>query len=88
MKEMKGKPIVPCWEVKDCPLEKKGKCPAWEFNKGNLCWFINGTICQGKPHRDWYEKMKFCLESEVFKPVSLLLRSLVWREGEKPSRQR
>ena len=85
MKELRGKTIVPCWELKDCPLEKKEKCPAWEFNTGNLCWFINGTICQGKAHRDWYEKMKFCLECEVFKPISLLLRSLGWTEGKKPS---
>jgi len=88
MKEMKGKPLVPCWELRECSPEKKEKCPAWKFNTGHMCWFINGTICQGKAHRDWYEKVRFCLICEAFKPVNLLLRSLGWIEGKKsrPSR--
>lgn len=88
MKEMKGKPLVPCWEMRKCPPEKKGECPAWEFNTGHMCWFINGTICQGKAHRDWYEKMKFCMKCEVFTPINLLLRSLGWTEGEKARRSK
>ena len=88
MKEMQGKTIVPCWELKDCPLEKKEKCPAWKFHTGHMCWFINGTICQGKAHRDWYEKMRFCLNCEAFKPVNLLLRSLGWTEGKKAPRSK
>ncbi len=40
---------------------KKERFPAWEFNTGNLCWFINGTIYQGKAPSDWYEKIKFYL---------------------------
>jgi hypothetical protein len=79
-KETKGKTIRPCWEVRDCPMEKREECPAWQFNTGNLCWFINGTICQGKTHRDWYEKMKFCWECKMFQPVNLLLKSLGWTD--------
>jgi hypothetical protein len=26
----------------------KASCPTWEFQLGHLCWFVNGTICQGK----------------------------------------
>jgi DNA-binding XRE family transcriptional regulator len=36
-----------CWKVRNCPPDRKQKCPAWEFRAGKLCWFINGTICEG-----------------------------------------
>ena len=55
----------PCWVVKKCPAEKKKKCPAWEFQAGKLCWFINGTICECKTRKNWQEKMKICRSCEV-----------------------
>jgi transcriptional regulator with XRE-family HTH domain len=55
-----------CWDQKDCPPEKREQCPAWEFNAGQLCWFINGTICDGKSHKTWRDKMKICRSCEVF----------------------
>ncbi len=60
----------PCWVIKHCPRERKVQCPAWEFRAGKLCWFINGTICQGEPLRDWNEKMKICRNCEVL--ISLI----------------
>jgi len=56
----------PCWVKKKCPLELKSQCPAWEFQVGDLCWFINGTICEGAAHKDWREKIKICKSCEVF----------------------
>ena len=55
-----------CWNTKKCPTEKKKKCPAWEFKAGKLCWFINGTICDGAVHKDWSEKMEICRTCTVF----------------------
>jgi len=55
----------PCWVVKKCPTQLKKRCPAWEFNSGDLCWFIGGTICDGKMHKTWREKRKLCLSCEV-----------------------
>jgi len=57
----------PCWVIKKCPTETKKQCPAWEFQAGELCWFINGNICCGDACKDWKEKMKFCRSCEVFK---------------------
>ena len=57
----------PCWDIKKCPSETKEQCPAWEFQAGELCWFINGTICCGDVCKDWAEKMKFCRSCKVFK---------------------
>ncbi len=58
-----------CWQIKKCSPEHKIKCPAWEFGAGELCWFINGTICDGKVQKDWKEKMKICKTCEVFEPL-------------------
>ncbi len=49
-----------CWTVVDCPADRKEKCPAFEFKAGKLCWFINGTLCQGKVHKTFDEKMQVC----------------------------
>ncbi|MGV1098507.1 helix-turn-helix domain-containing protein [Thiovibrio sp. JS02] len=55
----------PCWEIKMCPDERRNQCPAWEFQAGKLCWFINGTICECKAQKSWREKMKICRGCEV-----------------------
>ncbi len=73
MKHAKETPLRLCWEVENCPPEKKRKCPAWEFHSGHLCWFINGTICQGIAHKNWGEKMEFCRSCPVFLPVKSLV---------------
>ena len=56
----------PCWEIRDCLPELRRACPAWEFRAGRFCWFINGTICRGKKHSNWGQKMKVCRRCEVF----------------------
>jgi hypothetical protein len=58
-----------CWVIKKCPPQRKNQCPAWKFKAGHLCWFINGTICEGLVHKNWSEKIQICKECEVFKPI-------------------
>jgi hypothetical protein len=67
LRSMKGnrKAVKPCWTIKQCPSERKLNCPAWEFNSGKLCWFINGTRCEGKAQRSWQAKMRICRSCEV-----------------------
>ena len=57
----------PCWNVRNCSAETRRNCPAWEYKAGSLCWFINGTLCQGKPQNNWSSKMKVCRKCEVFR---------------------
>jgi len=57
----------PCWVIKKCPSKIKKQCPAWEFQSGDLCWFINGTNCCGDACKDWKDKMKCCRSCEVLK---------------------
>lgn len=61
--------LDPCWEIKKCPPEMRDQCPAWEFRLGGLCWFVNGTICEGEVHKDWREKMEACRQCEVLRPL-------------------
>lgn len=61
-----------CWEIKKCSPPQRQSCPAWEFQCGHLCWFINGTICQGRPMTNWQKKIKICQNCPVFKEVLTL----------------
>jgi len=58
-----------CWDIKKCPTKIKEQCPAWEFQSGDLCWFIGGTICNGTVHKNWEKKIKLCRSCEVLKSV-------------------
>ncbi len=64
-----------CWAITKCPPERKKACPAWEFNAGNLCWFINGTICKGSVQKTWEEKIALCRRCEVLSGITGKLRS-------------
>jgi len=57
--------LKPCWTIKKCPPKIKRQCPAYEFGAGKLCWFINGTICNGTAQKTWKEKMNICRTCEV-----------------------
>ena len=61
--------LQPCWNIKKCPPEQRENCPAWEFRSGTLCWFINGTVCEGEAQNNWREKMKVCRKCEVLASV-------------------
>ena len=59
----------PCWVIKNCPPTIKAQCPAWEFQSGDICWFVSRTICCSDDRKDWEEKIKFCRSCEVLKSV-------------------
>jgi DNA-binding XRE family transcriptional regulator len=58
-----------CWEIMNCSMNRRSNCPAWEFNCGAICWFINGTICQCAEMESWEEKMYLCRECEVLQSM-------------------
>jgi hypothetical protein len=55
-----------CWVTNKCPNERRSHCPAWEFQTGELCWFINGTICEGCAHKKWKDKILVCRSCNFF----------------------
>ncbi len=81
----------PCWVIRECSAENREACPAWEFNLGHLCWFVNGTICRGKTQGSWPQKMKVCRSCEVFSQTMNAVtaeeegRSAGRREGKRKS---
>ena len=56
----------PCWEFRNCPPNRKAQCPAFEFNCGEMCWLVNGTLCEGADQGSWEEKMTICRTCPVF----------------------
>ena len=64
-----------CWEIRKCRMENRRNCPAWEFHAGRFCWFINGTICQGRTQESWQKKMKICRRCKVFQSIFPYLKT-------------
>ncbi|MBU0995825.1 MAG: helix-turn-helix transcriptional regulator [Proteobacteria bacterium] len=64
-----GNSNKPCWEIKNCPDERKKTCPVFEFDAGKLCWMISGTLCEGHARKSWQEKMKICRQCKALIPV-------------------
>jgi hypothetical protein len=58
-----------CWEMRNCPEEKRNHCPAWEFDAGHFCWFISGTICENTACNSWEDKMDVCKKCVVMTAV-------------------
>ena len=58
-----------CWEIRKCPDEWRENCAAWQFKAGHLCWFINGTFCQGKCQEKWKNKIELCQHCEVYQSM-------------------
>jgi DNA-binding XRE family transcriptional regulator len=52
-----------CWSIRKCSCKKE--CPAWEFQAGHLCWFLNGTLCECTSGQEGKEKMEICRNCEV-----------------------
>ena len=65
----RGKKQKNCWERKKCPPSVRNSCPAWEFDSGKYCWFINGTVCQGGAQKNWQEKIEICKKCDVFRSL-------------------
>ncbi len=57
----------PCWDRRNCPPEVRETCIAWEVQAGQLCWFVNGTMCEGRAQPSWEKKMQICRQCEVFR---------------------
>lgn len=68
----KGEGSTQCWTVTGCDPERKMKCPAWEFQAGDMCWFLSGTLCDKLETIPWDDKMKRCRRCTVLNYETLL----------------
>lgn len=51
--------VPPCWELKNCPADRRQACPAFP-DHGNNCWMVTGTQCGGKTQGSYHDKMENC----------------------------
>ncbi len=61
--------LIPCWEIKNCPQEKREKCPAYQ-NSEKPCWMlaqekrkVDPEVCRLCPV---YSKALHCENMKVF----------------------
>jgi len=59
---------VKCWEMKNCPPERRDNCPAYP-DQGNACWTVTGTMCGGKEQGSYHEKIENCRKCDVYQMV-------------------
>jgi DNA-binding XRE family transcriptional regulator len=59
-------PATLCWDARGCPPERRAECPASQFGRGDLCWLVNGTFCNGSDQDSWESKMNTCRSCPVF----------------------
>ncbi len=57
---------VTCWEMKNCPNERRDNCPAYP-NDGGKCWTVTATLCGGTEQGTYHEKMVSCRKCDVYK---------------------
>ena len=57
---------VTCWEMKNCPTDRRNSCPAYP-ESGSECWMVTGTQCGGKEQGTYQEKMANCRKCDVYK---------------------
>lgn len=62
-----GIPHQRCWEVMNCPPERRAECISFRSGQGHLCWFLNGTLCSNELLSDWETKRPLCVNCRVFK---------------------
>ena len=57
---------APCWEIKDCPDEKKKQCPAFTMGDGLFCWFLAAKPARTKKGEEFEEALP-CMSCPVIK---------------------
>ncbi|KNZ69210.1 methyl-accepting chemotaxis sensory transducer [Thermincola ferriacetica] len=58
-----------CWDIMNCSMEVRGKCPAYKSNE-KCCWLISGTWCGGVQQGDAKSKRHRCMNCEAFKVMN------------------
>jgi len=56
---------VTCWEMKNCPPDRRNSCPAYPQH-GGQCWMVTATLCGGKEQGSYHDKMANCKKCNVY----------------------
>jgi hypothetical protein len=66
--ESGGNKDIQCWEMKNCPADRRGNCPAYPAH-GSNCWQVTGTLCGGQRQGSYQDKMENCQKCNVYQAV-------------------
>jgi len=58
--------VANCWDVLNCPEDRKKECPAYQMGRGDKCWILTGTLCRGEKQGTMIEKMANCKKCEFY----------------------
>lgn len=56
---------VTCWEIKNCPTDRRNSCPAYP-DHGGQCWMVTATLCGGNEQGSYHDKMANCKKCNVY----------------------
>ncbi len=56
---------INCWEVKNCPPDRRDACPAYP-DGGDQCWMVTSTLCGGEVQGSYKDKMANCRNCDVY----------------------
>lgn len=59
-----AKKTSPCWEIRNCPENKRKQCPSYTIGKGQFCWFLAPQTCHPKGSKS-SQKILPCMECPV-----------------------
>ncbi len=60
---------APCWEITDCPQERKEKCTAY-VDRTKPCWELNSMICNKESGKKCEDCVIFLSQRRVEKKAS------------------
>jgi len=79
-----GKRRIRCWELRGCADETRRRCPTWKMRRGDICWLLAGTYCDGRKMRSWKEKWDRCKRCEVLRVHFADVRPALTRKATAP----
>ncbi len=77
---------VTCWEMKNCPKDRRNNCPAYP-DSGGQCWTVTATLCGGEEQGTYHEKMANCRKCNVYEAANAGANPAVDIKPVKPSTQ-
>jgi hypothetical protein len=57
---------TPCWEMFQCPVDVKNKCPAFKY-RYQPCWEMEGTYCKLFDYKEKGDGVDICQYCRVYK---------------------
>ncbi|GAB6158385.1 hypothetical protein JCM39194_15850 [Desulfotomaculum varum] len=63
---MARKDSIVCWEIMNCPEDRKNQCPAFTEKRGTECWKVPRTLCRGELQGTMAQKIGACRQCNFY----------------------